>query len=114
MTPAEAKEFLPIITAFSEGKQIQFKKTVNDPWNDAAELYFLYGPEHYRIRPKIIKYRSYIIVLGEDFMIRGRIAKEDKSLAQQEETIESLAGFIKWIDKDWVEIECPVEIKCPI
>ena len=108
MTPAEAKELLPIITAFSEGITVQFKKTVNDPWNDAAELHFLYGPGHYRIKPKTIKYRSYILCFGGEFYIRGIVAKENKSLAQQEEKIESLAGFIQWIDKDWVEVECPI------
>ena len=109
MTPEQIKELLPILKAYSEGKQIQFRhQETNFEWVNGKEFSFTYDPKCYRIRPKTIKYRSYIIVLGEDFMIRGRIAKEDKSLAQQEETIESLAGFIKWIDKDWVEIECPI------
>lgn len=52
MTREEAKEMLPIIKAFCEGKQIQF---LFDEWKDIDEIgirEFLENPELYRIKPE--------------------------------------------------------------
>ena len=52
MTREEAKEMLPIIKAFCEGKQIQF---LFDEWKDVDEIglrEFLENPELYRIKPE--------------------------------------------------------------
>lgn len=58
MTREEAKEMLPIIKAFCEGKQIQF---LFDEWKDIDEIgirEFLENPELYRIKPEP-KYRPF-------------------------------------------------------
>ncbi len=53
MTPQQAKELLPIITAFAEGKTIEFKSH-KGIWSDCirCELDFSNLPECYRIKPE--------------------------------------------------------------
>ena len=61
MTRKEAKELLPIIQAFAEGKTIQVKVTDNRwyDWKDKTdELNFNSGPQNYRIKPEP-KYRPF-------------------------------------------------------
>ena len=58
MTREEAKQLLPIIQAYAEGKQIQ---QLSNKWRDNNELSInclLNNPELYRIKPKP-KYRPY-------------------------------------------------------
>ena len=57
MTREKAKELLPIIKAFAEGKIVQIKdKTGN--WNDLYEPCWNYSPDKYRIKPEP-KYRPF-------------------------------------------------------
>lgn len=61
MTREEAKELLPVIKAFAEGKTIQVKVTDNRwyDWKDKTdELNFNSGPQNYRIKPEP-KYRPF-------------------------------------------------------
>ena len=61
MTREEAKQLLPIIQAFAEGKTIQVKVTDNRwyDWKDKIdELNFNSGPQNYRIKPEP-KYRPF-------------------------------------------------------
>lgn len=51
MTPQQAKELLPIITAFAEGKQIQLK-TIYSTWIDSNEFAFGSDASNYRIKPE--------------------------------------------------------------
>ena len=62
MTPQQAKELLPIITAFAEGKEIQVQypngtwyKLVNPSFDEASHLYRI-KPEPQRIRIAKIRY----------------------------------------------------------
>ena len=55
MTREEAKEMLPIIQAFAEGKTIQIFS--RDGWSDIPELNFRF-PANYRIKPEL-KYRPF-------------------------------------------------------
>ena len=60
MTRQEAKEMLPIIKAFAEGKEIQYR-TCPDKWVDIEEnerVNFTSPPSDYRIKPKP-KYRPF-------------------------------------------------------
>ena len=60
MTREEAKELLPIIKAFAEGKEIQYKNFL-DEWTDIEEnegLSFICPPSDYRIKPQP-KYRPF-------------------------------------------------------
>jgi len=60
MTPERAKELLPIIQAYAEGKTIQYRANINVGWRDAG------GPRwdddfEYRIKPepKVIYVNEY-------------------------------------------------------
>lgn len=59
MTREEAKELLPIIQAFADGKTIQIKK--EGDWlevDENTEVYFSESPSDYRIKPEP-KYRPF-------------------------------------------------------
>lgn len=56
MTPEIAKKILPIIKAFSEGKQIQFY--INNKWEDKDNFSFDADPSKYRIKSEQ-KYRPF-------------------------------------------------------
>lgn len=58
MTREEAKELLPIIQAWAEGKSIQYQ-TDSKSWSDITkDLYPCNHPSLYRIKPKL-KYRPF-------------------------------------------------------
>lgn len=58
MNRQEAKELLPIIQAFAEGKIIQFKNAFGN-WVDCCDgELFNYPPKEYRIKPEP-KYRPF-------------------------------------------------------
>ena len=57
ITREEAKEFLPIIQAFAEGKTIQVQEN-EGYWRDADVLHFNYNTCRYRIKPEP-KYRPF-------------------------------------------------------
>ena len=51
ITRENAKELLPIIKAYSEGKEIEHKNYKNE-WSVLEELKFSDDPSNYRIKPK--------------------------------------------------------------
>lgn len=55
MTREQAKELLPIIQAFAEGKIVQFKNA-DDRWYDfngkKDEIHFNVDPQNYRVKPE--------------------------------------------------------------
>jgi hypothetical protein len=51
MNKERAAAMLPIITAFAEGKPVQFRTTAKQAWQDATALGFVYEPSNYRIKP---------------------------------------------------------------
>lgn len=52
MTREEAKELLPIIQAFAEGKVIQCRSIISNEWRDFDEPAFNGLPDNYRIKPE--------------------------------------------------------------
>lgn len=56
MTREQAKEMLPIIQAYAEGKTIQFLDGCK--WHDVYETDFYQSPDKYRIKPEP-KYRPF-------------------------------------------------------
>ena len=56
MTREEAKELLPIIQAWAEGKNIQFLS--DGEWHDINQADFTCYPDKYRIKPET-KYRPF-------------------------------------------------------
>jgi len=62
MNKDNAKDFLPIIQAWSEGRQIQFRTV--DVWvdvGDRTQLIFFNNPEDYRVKPEPPKPREWWI-----------------------------------------------------
>lgn len=57
MNRQQAKELLPIIQAFAEGKTIEFKNAFGN-WTNCNEVLFNYPPKDYRIKPEP-KYRQF-------------------------------------------------------
>lgn len=57
MNRERAKELLPIIHAFAEGKTVQFKNSFED-WIDCDNIMFNWPPKDYRIKPEP-KYRPF-------------------------------------------------------
>ena len=57
MTREEAKELLPIIQAFAEGKQIEVKRK-NEWFGIGDDIYFSESPSDYRTKPEP-KYRPF-------------------------------------------------------
>ena len=58
MTPEIAKELLPIIKAFSEGKQIQYFDPICKEWTNIESPTFNEDSSKYRIKPES-KYRPF-------------------------------------------------------
>ena len=58
MTREEAKELLPIIQAFAEGKKIQFRCKTGEWLNILNKFDFTLSPDDYRIKPEP-KYRPF-------------------------------------------------------
>lgn len=53
MDSKQAKEILPILTAFAEGKQIQHRdRNTTENWRDVSNPSFEWSPSHYRIKPE--------------------------------------------------------------
>ena len=60
MTREEVKEYLPIMQAFAEGKDIQIRNITDDGWDDINDdrMSFCAKAEAYRIKPEP-KYRPF-------------------------------------------------------
>lgn len=131
MTKERAKQILPLIQAYSEGKQIQLNDKsygwtdISDPNFDAANV------ETYRIKPEFV-YRKYSIEycsISVPTELSNSIPVEFKSIATDEYarlkdgievTFDNLYEFInnseqdfKAISSDWQNFlkEC-IKIKC--
>lgn len=59
MTPQRAKELLPIIQAFAEGKTVQLKLSSWDDWKDYADPNFSQHSSCYRIKPEEPTFRPW-------------------------------------------------------
>ena len=63
MTPERAKELLPVITAFAEGRTIQFKTEQSKAWTDSIhDLSFNNREAIYRVKPEKVKKNVYLVV----------------------------------------------------
>lgn len=57
MKQSDAKDFLPLIQAWAEGKTLQVKCRISDKWIDLESCAsFLYSPSDYRIKPEPRKF----------------------------------------------------------
>ena len=66
MTRDDAKQLLPIIAAYAEGKKIQLHCA--DQWDDISDPEFNAGVSKYRIKPETMKVRVYREKEGRQFI----------------------------------------------
>lgn len=107
MTPERAKQLLPIITAFAEGKPIQYRPRPHyTDWGDCSQRGLNFeAPGDYRIKPDVLKvepYRRYLWRIS-DGTNRVRIGHVYQDNALQPGHVETHHYFIQWVDKDWVK-----------
>ncbi len=73
MTPQRAKELLPVITAFSEGKTIQYRNNISPDWKDWGNYSFVLDNYTYRIKPepKFRPWKPEEVPVGALLRVRG-------------------------------------------
>lgn len=98
MTPERAKELLPIIQAFAEGKTIQRKSKVNDAWGDIVGQHSFLNDYEYRIKPKTVKFRLALLKATHSKKLYTYSADECT-----EKDVEKSLQFIRWLG-DWQEV----------
>lgn len=103
MNRDQAKQFIPILQAFADGKTIEYYSEVDEQWKPLSNPIFSYMPERYRIKPETIKieHRRYL------YKYHGYLIGVCDSRAKAEE-ISTSPGFIRWIDPDWITGEVEI------
>lgn len=96
MTPEQAKDLLPIIKAYSKGKQIQIYCAGN--WVSINNPSFV-EDVLYRIKPDpiVVKYRRYLCKRTETRYYVDTCCSDEGV-----NHVEALTNFVRWIDTDWV------------
>jgi len=91
MTPQQAKELLPIITAFANNEEIQTNvgKDNKPEWCILSDLGFTEKPSRYRIKPPQPWYRVYQYTSGT--------ATLNTNSGCTEQWVENRQSFIKWL-----------------
>lgn len=107
MKAEQAKALLPIITAFAEGKTIEFNfPEDNLGWVKGTDFNFEYNPEFYRVQPAkvIYQYKRYLYTSGTTKTLY--ICTNDLSVDLSVESINRIYGNqILWIDTEWQIVE---------
>lgn len=105
MTPERAKELLPIIQAFAEGKKIESKAQVNGYWRLVENPLFRAGFD-YRIAKERKWYRVALMHdgNGEHFTTTADSHYEYRNYSER--CIEETSGFIRWLtDRVYYEVD---------
>ena len=101
MTREEAKEYLPIIKAFAEGKQIQVKSK-NEWFEIGNEIYLSESTSDYRIKPEP-KYRPFktqgecwdeMLKHNEFGWVKSKTRDANKHISNIEKDIEGNVWFV--------------------
>lgn len=71
-----AKELLPVIKAYAEGKVIQMKSSNLNKWEDAVSPAFTLPTNNYRIKPEP---REFYMAFREGFNSTGPVFHSEKS-----------------------------------
>ena len=66
MTREKAKELLPIIQAYADGEEIQYRGEDSTPWRDCIYPPAFADVDEYRIKPKL---REYWLLISENVAI---------------------------------------------
>ena len=94
MNRQEAKELLPVLQAFAEGKTVQFKNSFED-WIDCDNIMFNRPPKDYRIKPEP-KYRPF----------------KDAEECWQEMLKHQPFGWIKYKEENKYTTYCNIDNNC--
>lgn len=65
MNRERIKKLLPVMQAFAEGKDVQFKHLMGDSWVDIEDTNFTAAPEKYRIKPEVKDVKCWLLVIKE-------------------------------------------------
>lgn len=102
MNQSNAKDFLPLVIALSEGKTIQrnaYTKSEYGIWENTSELNCNLPPENYRIKPESLWFRVALLNYGEP-----EIHVISKNNLYTEESLEQDPSFVRWLT-DRIEYE---------
>lgn len=103
MNRDEAKQLLPIIQAFADGKKIQFYQEATEQWEDVNKPAFTFAPNRYRIKPETIKieHRRFLYKFHNYRICICTSRAEAKVIGTN-------PNFVRWIDSDWITEEVEI------
>lgn len=79
MNRKQAKELLPIIIAFAEGKEVQYQWS-DGRWKESENLSFGRSEDRYRIAPESVKVTAWAVVESTTGVVRDHFQKNDAAL----------------------------------
>ena len=103
MQRTRAKELLPIIQAFAEGKTVQYINA-DSLWIDADDPLFIDSGTEYRIKPEVVRYRRALMKRYNEESPHIQVIQEMEGYASPED-LEKFPSFLRWIDTEWQEVE---------
>ena len=105
MKQHEAKQFLPIIQAWADGKAIQSRETDADSWSDVitGEINTFYAAKHFRIKPtpKLRAWTISEVPLGAKFRCRDKELKIVGAGEAGHKTFRADALFLSYHPDNW-------------
>lgn len=104
MNQERAKQLLPIIQAYADGKTIQYRNDSNHGWVDADRPVWMDGVE-YRIKPvprKTVSYRRFIAEFNGNKYVAIKYPDGHAPCHYVWHGV-----FVAWIDQDWITSEVP-------
>ena len=106
MNRDQAKQLLPIIQAFAEGKETQFYSEVLEQWEPLHNPSFSEHPSRYRIKPETIKieYRRFIHKHPSKDVFSVVCVNTKAEVFD----VELWSTFVRWIDPDWITEEVEI------
>lgn len=99
MTPERTKQLLPIIQAFAEGQQIEYRHHFSNEWRIVTEPSW-FDDFEYRIKIELPKYRVFQYRNAKILAVCTSSSK-DKDYLKRLEDVEN-AGNGVWVT-DWIE-----------
>lgn len=100
MNREKAKTLLPIITAFAEGKTIQYRPALEYEWCDTTNPTFCYSPSAYRVKPEPKK--IYLIRRGGGSVVEAR---DDFNIATATYTkLQAQGAFKPYTLEEYVQV----------
>lgn len=102
MNIEQTKEAIAVMQAYVDGKKIQYKKKFHPvEWADVVAPHWLFEENNYRIKPEVVSYRRFLYERAAGVYTVGTVTQEQNKNSHRE----GWAGFIRWIDNDWIEEE---------